>query len=324
MRPILLSALQEELETQALTHRDVHLRYPIAVNVESAFYAHYGESIGAGPRVQISPWAFGQLCNRLGVPAQYMNKCPDDLVADNLNHWVRNPGKNVLLRLKDVENDLPVLRAYLSDKFAPFDNHTLAGVLRSELHISANTQVSVGYDALQFNLEMDVPDLEFDVNDTRFHPGISIENSEVGHNSFKVNFSLRPSQLPVGMIVVHRSEHRHIGRPSRLRRECRALMGYAINHAASLRERVTTKIERLKVFQLDAEGITKFRAKMKEKYHFSDTVENAVTHQIGGSVLSAYELLEKYLFVSNNLSVEESIQVREAVGDIITFNGNAS
>jgi hypothetical protein len=61
-------------------------------------------SNGSGAVVSPTSWAFGQLCQRIGAPAGYLRNLPTDLVAQNLNHSLKQADKEEL-RLLTVESE---------------------------------------------------------------------------------------------------------------------------------------------------------------------------------------------------------------------------
>ena len=62
----------------------------IVVPVRDIEYVGPGEiSIGDdGAVYDMTNWAFGQFCERLGVPAGYMNKCAYELQSENFDYWL--------------------------------------------------------------------------------------------------------------------------------------------------------------------------------------------------------------------------------------------
>ena len=55
------------------------------------------ESLGtariSGKEVAVLPSAQRLVANRLRIPMTYLERCPVDLQAHNLNHWVKGRGK---------------------------------------------------------------------------------------------------------------------------------------------------------------------------------------------------------------------------------------
>ena len=47
-----------------------------------------------GKSIEVLPSAQRLLSNRLRVPFSYLSRCPDDLVAQNLNYWIEREQRN--------------------------------------------------------------------------------------------------------------------------------------------------------------------------------------------------------------------------------------
>ena len=64
--------------------------------------------------------SLSQLCNKIGVPIRYIDKCIDsgrlDLAAENINSWVDDFGKNLFIR--EYRN---TIRGILSDRYSTLD-----------------------------------------------------------------------------------------------------------------------------------------------------------------------------------------------------------
>jgi hypothetical protein len=124
---------------------------------------------------------------RLGIPFNYLQKCPPELQAEQMNHWIKNEKREQLfIRLDDQE-----VRAIFTPRYKPVDNFEVLARL-DEMGYGPDTQVQCHHDA-EFML-LSIPDgkRSFKINDDKMTPGISISNSEVGLASLSVSaFILR-------------------------------------------------------------------------------------------------------------------------------------
>ncbi len=122
----------------------------------------------------LKPLALSQLGSKFGVPGAYLAKCPTELRAENLNHWIRENGYRRLLLRCDGDS----VRAVLSEKYAPVDHSRVLNWLSE----------SFGeFSTLRFELSEEQMLVQFVGNEGRtfgrsddLTPGISIRNSEVG------------------------------------------------------------------------------------------------------------------------------------------------
>jgi hypothetical protein len=142
--------------------------------------------IGSEPHV-LRPIAQRSISNRLGIPYQYLKKCPSELQARNLNHWIEKEKNDELFFRWDGED----VRAIFTPKYKPTDNFEVLERLDS-LGYSPETKVQCHLDD-QF-MSLSIPDGKktFDVKGDRITPGISVSNSEVGLASLSIScFFLR-------------------------------------------------------------------------------------------------------------------------------------
>jgi hypothetical protein len=138
----------------------------------------------AGKHVDVLPSAQRLLCNRLRVPHSYLSRCPGDLQADNLNHWIRQ--ERVKRETLFCRFDGDSLRAVFTDRYTAIDHME---ILSQMLEYGFNPDVEVHYSLDQSLLVLKVPDFTrtfgFGEQD-KIVPGISIANSEVGILAFSV------------------------------------------------------------------------------------------------------------------------------------------
>jgi hypothetical protein len=88
----------------------------------------------AGNPATLTHWSFGQLCNRVAAPADYVRKLPAPIAADCLSHGLKELGDdgkrcNALFH----SNEKLVCRAFTSDDYARIWNFELLGRLRDVL-----------------------------------------------------------------------------------------------------------------------------------------------------------------------------------------------
>jgi len=124
---------------------------------------------------------------RLGIPFNYLHKCPPELQAEQMNFWIKNEKREQLfIRFDDQE-----VRAIFTPRYKPVDNFEVLARL-DEMGYTPDTQVQCHHDA-EFML-LSIPDgkRSFKINGDKMTPGISISNSEVGLASLSISaFILR-------------------------------------------------------------------------------------------------------------------------------------
>lgn len=136
---------------------------------------------------RIRPIAQQSICNRLGIPAQYLRKCTPDLQQKNLNYWIKHEKNEKLFFRFDSDE----VRAVFTPRYVPTDNlEVLDRLIEHGIRPSTRVQCSLDDEFLLVS----VPDEKetFKVNGDRMTPGISVSNSEVGLAALSIStFTLR-------------------------------------------------------------------------------------------------------------------------------------
>ena len=133
------------------------------------------------------PIAQQSICWRLGIPSNYLRKCPPDIQQKNLNYWIKHE-KNEKLFFRFDQGEV---RAIFTPRYVPTDNKEVLDRLL-EHGYKPDTRVQCSLDD-EFML-VSVPDEResFRVNGDRMTPGIAVSNSEVGLASLSISaFILR-------------------------------------------------------------------------------------------------------------------------------------
>jgi hypothetical protein len=121
------------------------------------------------------PIAQQSIANRLGIPIQYLRKCPPEVQAYNMNHWIKEEKNEQLFVRFDGEE----VRAVFTPRYQPIDNFEVLERLDS-LGYPSETPVQCHLDSEFMNLSILDGKQTFSLNGDRITPGISVSNSEVG------------------------------------------------------------------------------------------------------------------------------------------------
>jgi hypothetical protein len=141
----------------------------------------------SGEAHNVRPVAQRAISNRLGIPHQYLKKCPQDIQAENLNHWIKEE-KNEQLFFRFDGSDV---RAIFTPRYVPVDNFEVFERLDS-MGYSPDTKVQCSLDSEFMSISIPDGQKAFDINGDKFTPGVSISNSEVGLASLSISaFVLR-------------------------------------------------------------------------------------------------------------------------------------
>jgi hypothetical protein len=137
-------------------------------------------NIAREPHV-LKPIAQRSISNRLGIPYPYLKRCPENIQAVNLNHWITKEKNDQLLFRFDGRD----VRAVFTPKYIPVDNFEVMERLDSLGH-GPDTEVQCHLDAEFMSLCIPDGNKAFDINGDRFRCGTCISNSEVGLASLSI------------------------------------------------------------------------------------------------------------------------------------------
>ena len=139
-------------------------------------------------------WASGQIANKLEIPKNYFDRMLQDkhikLFDYNVNHWMHNEPKKVLIRRFGDK-----MIAMLSDRYRAFDSFDVANIVMKTLQIQGMTSLKTSHMILNDKL------MSFSVYDPRpeamislpdfpndkYMLGLKVKNSDVGYASFEVS-----------------------------------------------------------------------------------------------------------------------------------------
>ena len=135
----------------------------------------------------LRPLAQQSIACRLGIPIHYLRRCPPEMQAYNMNHWIKKEKNEELFFRFDGEE----VRAIFTPKYKPVDNFEVLERLDS-LGYGPDTQVQCHLDAEFMLVSILDGNQAFSVNGERMTPGVSISNSEVGLAPL-IHCGIRPS-----------------------------------------------------------------------------------------------------------------------------------
>jgi hypothetical protein len=141
----------------------------------------------AGSTHPLKPIAQRSIAWRLGIPYNYLRKCPPEIQSVQMNYWIEHE-KNEQLFARFDRNSV---RAIFTPKYKPVDNMDVILEIYG-MGYRPETQVQCHLDDEFMSLSIMDGKKVFEINGDRFRPGVSISNSEVGLASLSVSaFILR-------------------------------------------------------------------------------------------------------------------------------------
>jgi len=170
-----LSEIMERVEAMSRNHTDMNIK-----TKEISFDNLDTIKIGSESH-SLKPIAQQSIANRLGIPIQYLRRCPEDIQAINLNHWIKYEKNEELF----FRFDGGKVRAIFTPRYIPTDNMEVLKKLDA-LNYAADTRVQCNLDNEFMSLSIPDGRQTFNVYGERMTPGISVSNSEVGLASLSI------------------------------------------------------------------------------------------------------------------------------------------
>jgi hypothetical protein len=142
----------------------------------------------SGKPVEVLPSAGRLFANRLRVPYTYLERCPQELQARNLNYWIEQESRQRNSLFCRFNGDK--LRAVFTERYRPMDNLTiLSELIQNGFDSSAKVQYSI--DDTMFLVKIPEYERAFRVstgygNQDEIIPGVCFANSEVGILAFNI------------------------------------------------------------------------------------------------------------------------------------------
>lgn len=153
-----------------------------------------------GGKSTLSRFALGQLCNKVGVPSQYVQKCLkqgySELAAENLNKWLEMYDRPLFLRGYGVRH----LRGVLSNKYSVCDTPQILDGICASLPVDEYNIKGWFMNEEFFHCRFVHKD-RIDIEGEDLYPGISIESSDVGKSNLNVSFFVWKKVCTNGLIV---------------------------------------------------------------------------------------------------------------------------
>jgi hypothetical protein len=170
-----LSEVMARVESMSKNHADMNIK-----TKEISFDNLDTVKIG-GESHSLKPIAQQSIANRLGIPIQYLRRCPEDIQAINLNHWIKYEKNEELF----FRFDGGKVRAIFTPRYIPTDNMEVLRKLEA-LHYRLDTKVQCNLDNEFMSLSIPDGRQTFNVYGEKMTPGISVSNSEVGLASLSI------------------------------------------------------------------------------------------------------------------------------------------
>lgn len=185
-----LSQLAAEVERQSSAKRDfIASTASLRMEVEEGEKPRPALVIPGSGAFPVLPYAHGQLAAHLDIPKKYYDRMAAEkphLLADNVNAWFGSEGNRTRRMIRTLDGSA---RAFLSDRFQPFDNDLIAEAALETLHEVAPSMKIQSCDLTPTRLyiKASFPTIQREVKrGDVVESGVLISNSEIGAGAVDV------------------------------------------------------------------------------------------------------------------------------------------
>ncbi len=154
---------------------------------------------------RVLPSAKRLISKRFRVPSGYLERCPSDLQAENLNNWLAHLGDTpIFCRFKDEK-----IRAFFSSMYRPIDNTEIITRIRAVYPPETRVYLRLSNEMMVLNIPFSQK--AFAIKGDNIATGINFSNSEVGLAAFSCGIFYerlaRPNRFIATDAVAIRTRH---------------------------------------------------------------------------------------------------------------------
>lgn len=271
----------------------------------------------------ISDYAMSQLCNKIGIPYQYMKRCLASerfgLVEHNVNSWIDNYNKDFFVR----EHNNTV-RGILTPRYSVFDTHEILEVMSEVFPVDDYTIKGYFLSPERFHVRFVSP-TPLDIPNEDLFPGISIDSSDVGRSHLRVNFFIWKQVCTNGMIVPKKFgmlyTKRHMGIESK---EFREELTHSLDSVEPLVAKVTESIVNTASVSLedtfkDEKSLEKLIESVMKTTGMKENGANKVISLVQNETypMNKWGLINSLTEVAQDYTLEKRIEIEKIAGELL-------
>lgn len=205
LKPVQLNTLIEWSNEIQSNCKDFMVREADSTNIlfDEDCSLRYMPEQGGLRVAQMNPYAFGQLCNKIGVPNQYIMKCIAngriDLARENVNEWMGDYGKDLFIR--EYERDgVDTVRGILSNRFAVCDTPEILDAIDDVVDLGRFKIKGSFMNEERLHLRL-IEKTMLPIDGEDLFAGMTIDSSDVGRSKLSVNFFIYKQICTNGLCV---------------------------------------------------------------------------------------------------------------------------
>ena len=278
-----------------------------------------------GSAARLTRHSLGQLCSRMklpdggSVPAGYLARCPSELAAQNLNHWIRQlpQGEDVRALVRCRESGAgrsETVRAVLSPRYAFADHLDLLLALREglgEVPGHAFRLAAWSLDDFRMTLRLHLDGENPATLDDLLRIGVHLSNSEVGLGSISIQGLITRLVCSNGLVVKVAElgivQRRHVGRAGE---SLDALVREGLPRVLAGVREAARRFVLLKDKPVDG-PIEEYLEKTARRFDLPEAVVPKALSSLEGETL--YDLVNAFTRAAQGFPVAERLQVETAM-----------
>lgn len=269
-------------------------------------------------------YAMSQLCNKLGVPVRYLEKCFDagmiDLASDNVNAWLSEYNKNLFIREYNGK-----IRGILSDRYMTLDTPDIMQVISDV--VDSSTYSTKGYylSPERFHARI-IQNEMMSIDGEDLFAGIQIDSSDVGRSTLQVRFMIFKQVCTNGLCISKGGgvlfEQRHIGISidefySNFQ-ESMTRIPVLMENATSLIEEARNDDGKFAIHTFNESELKDFVERMKLKTRLSDESMTKVIFMMRDKYSpTRWGLINSLTEVAQDFTLERRVEIEKFAGDLL-------
>ena len=268
--------------------------------------------------------SLSQLCNKIGVPVRYIDKCIDsgrlDLAAENINSWIDDFGKNLFIR--EYRN---TIRGVLSDRYSTLDTPHIMDAINDVLDFDEYKIKGYMLSPERFHARIVQREM-MNINGEDLFAGVQIDSSDVGRSILVVKFMIWKQVCTNGLCLSQGGgvlfQQKHIGiDASEFRDGFRTSLSnipLLVEHSKELIEEARRDGERYSTKNLNEQQLKDFIERIKIKTKLSEEGVNKViqfmTDKYG---FSKWGFVNSLTEVAQDYTLERRLEIEKIAGDVL-------
>lgn len=268
--------------------------------------------------------AMSQLCNKLGVPIRYLEKCFEtgmtDLAAENVNAWLSDYEKSLFIREYDSR-----VRGILSDRYMTLDTPDIMDVISDVVDSSEYTTKGFYLSPERFHARL-VQNTMMNIAGEDLFAGVQIDSSDVGRSTLQVRFMIFKQVCTNGLCVSRGGgvlfEQRHIGISiddfRSTFKESMTRIPVLMDNATALIEEARCKDAKFNVTRFNEVQLKDFTERMKLKTRLSDESVGKVINMMQEKYSpTRWGLINSITEVAQDFTLERRVELEKIAGEML-------